>query len=232
MKIKEILEARYAVQKPSVLDVHYVSQRYKQFSNNHISDQELWDEDKPSINQRGTITQGFTSLEFTFRNKSKKDAEQWVRNFIGTVKLPYTEFLSREPRGIGHLIAGNENQYTQVVIKYEEHGMNEARYAGEHPIVKAIKSSIARGEHDFFMNIKDKKEAEGAEQGIIAAFGQPDEQGPATADQYRHMLWRISDEFHLQIVDGLPEYRKLARPPRRGMQQELTSQTMMNIELL
>jgi len=228
MKIKQILEARYATQKPSVLDVHYVSQRYKRFVNNYESAYDLWDEGKPTIHQKGTISKGFTSLEFSFQNKSKKDAEQWVRNFIGTVKLPYTKFSSRAPQRLDHLIAGNENEYTQVVIKYEEHGIHEARYAGEHPVVKAIKSALAR-EADFYINIKDKKRAEAAERGIIAGFGPPDEQGPATEDEYRNLLWYLPDEImQLQIIDGLNVHKKKIV---RG-QPVVSARKMMNISLL
>ena len=142
MKIKQILEARYAIQKPNTRDVHLIAQRYKRFTNNHISDQELWDEGKPSIDQKGTISQGFTSLDFTFQNTSAKEAEQWVRSFVGTFSLPYTELWTMEPRGIGHLIAGNENQYTRVTIKYEEHGINEAKYTSGEPLTAERISKI------------------------------------------------------------------------------------------
>ncbi len=105
--------------------------------------------------------------------------------------------------------------------------LQEARYAGEHPIVKSIRSSIARGEHDFFMNIKDKNEAEAAVRGIIAAFGQPDMQSPATEDEFRNMLWNINIDTILQIVDGMPVQKKLV-----GQRPDEPRQTMMNIALL
>lgn len=90
--------------------------------------------------------------------------------------------------------------------------LQEARYTGEHPIVKQIKASIANREFGFHVQIKDKKKAEDAERGIIAAFGPPDEQGPTTEDEYRYMLWNFTDniqtDLQLQIVDDLPANKK------------------------
>ncbi len=137
MKIREILEARYAVQKPNTLEVHKVARRYKEFINNHVADYDAWDEGKPAIDQKGTISQGFTSLDFTFQNKSSEDSLAWVRNFVGAYSLPYHEMWASDPRGIP--IRGNDNLYTRVTIKYSEyepanrrsvptHRLREARY--------------------------------------------------------------------------------------------------------
>lgn len=104
--------------------------------------------------------------------------------------------------------------------------LQEVKYAGEHPIVKAIKSSITTGELNFFMNIKDKEEAAAAERGIIAAFGPPDEQDLDSEDTFRNLVWHISNETILQIIDGVPVHKKMV--VRRGEPR----QTMMNIALL
>lgn len=103
--------------------------------------------------------------------------------------------------------------------------LQEVRYAGEHPIVTAIKSSIAK-EDNFFMNIKDKEEARAAERGIIAGFGPPDEQDLDSEDTFRNLVWHISNETILQIIDGVPVHKKMV--VRRGEPR----QTMMNIALL
>ena len=38
--------------------------------------------------------------------------------------------------------------------------LHEARYAGDHPIVKDIKASIESDENGFHLNIEDRKKAE------------------------------------------------------------------------
>lgn len=101
--------------------------------------------------------------------------------------------------------------------------LQEARYAGEHPIVKKIKAEIANDGYvaprgHFFIKIEDGIKAENAEKGIITAFGPPDSQGPATEDeyfsfQYRNMIWHLNHERTLQIV-WVPRYKKIA--VRRG----------------
>lgn len=104
-----------------------------------------------------------------------------------------------------------EHEYGMVdveMFKRSGGAIREATYAGEHPIAKQIKAAVASGEYDFYVDIKDKKKAEDAERGIIAAFGPPDEQGPATTDTYRNMLWNLSNEISLQIIDGLSIYNK------------------------
>lgn len=137
MKIREILEARYAIQKPNVRDVHLVARKYKQFVSHPNSDYDLWSEGKPAINQKGTISQGFTTLHFTFQNKSAEDSLTWVRNFVGSYSLPYSEMWADGPNEVP--IQGNDNLYTRVTIKYAEHEpasrrsvptpVREARYA-------------------------------------------------------------------------------------------------------
>ena len=113
--------------------------------------------------------------------------------------------------------------------------LQEARYTGEHPIVKEIKTSMAGRGFDFHVQIKDKKKAEEAERGILAAFGPPDESSPATADVFRNMLWYLKDEktdLHLQLVDGMPsDKKKVVR--RKGQPHDIKPiPTMMDIALI
>ena len=97
--------------------------------------------------------------------------------------------------------------------------IHEARYAGDHPIVKDIKATIKSGENDYRMNIDDRKKAKDVERGILDAFGSPDEQGPATDDEYRHMIWDMATlgkgadwGVQLQII-WAPMHKKIAVRP-------------------
>ncbi len=107
--------------------------------------------------------------------------------------------------------------------------LHEARYAGDHPIVKKIKAEIAKGGYDFFTKIEDVVKAENAEKGILAGFGPPDEQGPATEDEYRSMIWNLDDERTLQLV-WLPRHKKIAM--RRGQTAPKVRETTMEIALI
>ncbi len=139
LSIPLLREARYAIQKPNTRDVHQVARMYKQFTNHHISDNDLWAEGKPSIQQKGTITQGFTSLDFTFQNQSSDYAMAWVRNFVGSYSLPYSDIWVMDPQGVP--IEGNDNEYARVTIKYAEHEPDSRRSIPT-PIIEARYSHV------------------------------------------------------------------------------------------
>ncbi len=134
LSIPLLREARYAIQKPNTRDVHQVARMYKQFTNHHIGDSDLWKEGKPSITQHGTISQGFTSLDFTFQNQSSDYSMAWVRNFVGSYSLPYSDIWVLDPQGVP--IEGNDNEYTRVTIKYAEHEPDSRRSIPT-PIIEA-----------------------------------------------------------------------------------------------
>ena len=70
--------------------------------------------------------------------------------------------------------------------------LQEARYGGDHPIVKQIKDTITSGEFYFNLIITDRDKAENIERELIAGFGPPDNQGPDTEDNYANMLWDLT----------------------------------------
>jgi len=70
--------------------------------------------------------------------------------------------------------------------------IQEARYKGEHPIVQQIKDTIISGEFYFNLVITDRGKAENIERELIAGFGQPDNQGPDTEDNYANMSWDLT----------------------------------------
>lgn len=218
MKIKEILEARYAGD-INKISVHQVFQLYKEHNT------EMGIGADPLIHAKQTYGSGtpeetniVSILTFRSSQQSQTDLMRWVREYTKINRLPYTGIANR----------GTQAIQIRYSIPPSKRGLHEARYAGEHPIVTGIKSALAR-EADFYINIKDKKRADAAERGIIAAFGQPDEQGPATEDEYRNMLWYLPDEImQLQIIDGLSVHKKKIV---RG-QPVVTARAMMNISLL
>ena len=135
MRLNNLSEARYNVGKPDMRHVFQVAKAYDMHATNgsaatkagnRQSDYELWDSGKPSINTFGTLGEGLTGLKFIFQNKSEEDSLYWVKDYISTVRLPYTSIESFPPTQAPFAVDDEEEipTYTRVDVRYQEHPDN------------------------------------------------------------------------------------------------------------
>jgi len=124
--------ARYArTNKPDLLDVFAVyrqySFRWREYTGfgsekgPRKSDYDLWDDGKPALQLDSNVADGFTSLTFTFRDTSRRDAEEWVRDYVNAYSLPYTSFEVGPVQSLKKLIKNSKHDYVLVKIMYVEH---------------------------------------------------------------------------------------------------------------
>lgn len=79
--------------------------------------------------------------------------------------------------------------------------LHEARYAGDHPIVRDIKQAL-KFNRGYETVIQDEKDSRSAIKEITRAFGEPVRRDIETPAKYGLVLWDIPPDNTLQILFG------------------------------